>query len=212
MSTIAQDATKRADIKEDRKAETLPPVTERMNTALGGGEVKAEATPAPTPTQAKKKAVAATPAKQTPVQINGSGKEVRAKAKKTDTKAAAKPDPKAKPAQAKPAQAASKEVPVDARMPKPLAGAAPIYLLFAAKRQENIADNRRNESLNNMQSQLFLGVSVDKTILENAKANYAKEFPHLYFWISTKKVLGEMPKDLGLALQFENVLIARGVM
>ena len=63
-----------------------------------------------------------------------------------------------------------------------------------------------------MQEQLFLGVSVDKTILETAKANYTKEFPHLYFWISTKKVLGEMPKDLGLALQIENVLIARGKM
>ena len=97
-------------------------------------------------------------------------------------------------------------------MPKPLSGAAPIYMLFAAKRQDNVADNRRHESLNNLQEQLFLGVSVDKAILETAKANYTKEFPHLYFWISTKKVLGEMPKDLGLALQIENVLIARGKM
>lgn len=176
MTTIAQDAASRADIKEDRKLETA-----------------AETKPA--------ESAQHVPAKE-PVK-----KET--KPKPASTKAPAKPKTETKPVAKEPAK---KEPVSPVKMPKPLSGAAPIYILFAAKRQDSVADNRRNESLNNLQEQLFLGVSVDKAILETAKANYTKEFPHLYFWISTKKVLGEMPKDLGLALQIENVLIARGKM
>ena len=207
MTTIAQDAATRADIKEDRKLETeTKPV---------------EATPAPTTAPKAKKEQKPKQEAAKPAQAKKEPAKPKAEPKAAPIPAEAKPkaEPKAAPipAEAKPKgpftkKPEAKPVAEPFKLPKPLAGAAPIYLLFAAKRQDNVADNRRNESLNNMQEQLFLGVSVDKTILETAKANYTKEFPHLYFWISTKKVLGEMPKDLGLALQIENVLIARGKM
>ena len=190
MTTIAQDAASRADIKEDRKLETAAETkpVESAQPAPAKEPVKKETKPKPTSTKA--------PAKP-----------------KTETKPVAKEPAKPKTETKPVAKEPAKKEPVSpVKMPKPLSGAAPIYILFAAKRQDSVADNRRNESLNNLQEQLFLGVSVDKAILETAKANYTKEFPHLYFWISTKKVLGEMPKDLGLALQIENVLIARGKM
>ena len=190
MTTIAQDAASRADIKEDRKLETAAETkpAESAQHVPAKEPVKKETKPKPASTKA--------PAKP-----------------KTETKPVAKEQAKPKTETKPVAKEPAKKEPVSpVKMPKPLSGAAPIYILFAAKRQDNVADNRRHESLNNLQEQLFLGVSVDKAILETAKANYTKEFPHLYFWISTKKVLGEMPKDLGLALQIENVLIARGKM
>ena len=195
MTTIAQDAAARADIKEDRKTTTPAPTETTPAT---------EAAPAPVSAKAKKEPAKTVSKEQT---------------KKEPAKTVSKEQTKKEPVKPKPATAKEpvkkpevKPVAEPFKLPKPLSGAAPIYMLFATKRQDNVADNRRHESLNNLQEQLFLGVSVDKTILETAKANYTKEFPHLYFWISTKKVLGEMPKDLGLALQIENVLIARGKM
>ena len=226
MTTIAQDAATRADIKEDRKLETetkpveaTPAPTTAPNALAKAKKEQKPKQEAAKPAQAKKEpAKPKAEPKAAPIPAEAKPK-AEPKAAPIPAEAKPKAEPKAAPipAEAKPKgpftkKPEAKPVAEPFKLPKPLAGAAPIYLLFAAKRQDNVADNRRNESLNNMQEQLFLGVSVDKTILETAKANYTKEFPHLYFWISTKKVLGEMPKDLGLALQIENVLIARGKM
>ena len=213
MNTIAQDAAQRAEIKEDRKLEEVKPVEDLPKAP------KDPVPPKAAPKKPAKQAAKKDSADRANTFIKPSEMQKDVQQSKTAPKADAKPKANASVAPKGKGSAAqtSKAAPASGndavlKMPKALAGAAPIYMLFATTRTTNVAVNRSHDSLNNMQNQLFLGVSVDKSILETAKTNYTKEFPHLYFWIATKKVLGEMPKDLGLALQLENVLVARGIV
>lgn len=171
----------------------------------------------------KKKAVAVTPAAATeqptttqavldPVAVKAPA-EPKTKAKPVRQKPEPKTEPKPKPVVDSAAKCEPKPV-VEANlnMPKPMSGSSPIYLLFCAPRKATSPENRRMENMNTVQARMLLGVSFDRQILDQSKVQYAKDHPDFYFWVSTQKALGEAPKNMRLALQFENVLIANGIM
>lgn len=206
MTDLAKDAQERAAVASQEKA---------ARKATNGSKkkaVKATAQPAPE-SESKVDTVTATQTDPVPVAVQpvteAQTKPAKTKPVKPVTVGGA---PQTRPESAKPKQPIAEKDQKILSLPKPLSGVTPVYMLFAAPRSTNVADNRRNESLNNMQSQLFLGVSLDRALLESAKARYTKDNPDLYFWISTKKALGEAPKNMRLALQHENLLVAHGMM